>query len=141
VSTSNVALIHQFEDLFVTGDMDGVLALLTDDIVVHEAPSVPYPGEHRGKDNFLKLADAFYEIWDIQGPLDLDIVPAGDDRVLSLVRFDVIVKPTGNPLELRLAEIYTIRDGKIAEILVHYWDTAAMVEATDGIKVLIGDAG
>jgi ketosteroid isomerase-like protein len=136
VSAANVALIQRFQDSFVAGDMDDVLSLLTDDIVVHEAPSVPYPGDHCGKDAFIKLANAFLEVWDLQSDLELDIMPAGDDRALALVGFDVTAKPTGKPLRLRTAEIYTIREGEIADLIVHYWDTAAMVEATGGIKVL-----
>jgi ketosteroid isomerase-like protein len=139
MSAANVALIQRFQDSFVAGEMDDVLSLLTDDIVVHEAPSLPYPGDHRGKDGFLNLANAFLEVWDFRSALDLDIMPAGDDRALALVGFDVMAKPTGQPLRLRTAEIYTIRDGKIADLIVHYWDTAAIVEATDGVKVLFGD--
>jgi ketosteroid isomerase-like protein len=26
--------------------------------------------------------------------------------------------------------VYTVRDGRITDIVVHYWDTHAMVEAT-----------
>jgi uncharacterized protein len=133
VSDANVALIQRFQDSFVADDMDDVLSLLAEDIVVSEAPSVPYPGDHRGKDGFLKLANAFLETWDLQGPLDLEIMPAGDDRVLALVRFDVIARATGRPLELRTAEIYTIRDGVIANLVVHYWDTAAMVAAVSPV--------
>lgn len=140
MSERNVALIRSFEDKFVAGDVDYVLSILTDDIVVHEAKNLPYPGDHHGKDGFLKLAQAFGEIWDLQNPLDLDIMSAGGDRVLVLVRFDAIAKPTGTPLSVQIAEIYTIRGGRIADILVHYWDTAEITAATGGIKVLEGQA-
>lgn len=136
----NVALIRTFEDKFVDGDLDYVLTMLTEDIVVHECSNVPYPGEHRGKDGFLALARAFEDVWEFRSPLSLELLPAGEHKVLGLVKFDVIAKPTGRPLTLRVAEIYTIRDGKIADILIHYWDTAAMSAATDGIKLLPGTA-
>jgi ketosteroid isomerase-like protein len=139
VTAANVALIQRFQDSFVAGDMDDVLSLLADDVVVHEAPSLPYPGDHRGKDGFLKLAATFLEVWEFSSPLDLEILPAGEDRVLALVRFDVRAKPTGTSLTLRTAEIYTIRDGKIADLIVHYWDTAAIVEATGGLRVPSGE--
>jgi ketosteroid isomerase-like protein len=130
MSEENVAVVEQFEHAFVRGDMDEVLSLLTDDIVVHEAPSLPYPGDHRGHDGFLKLADAFLAVWEIKTPLDLDIIDAGEDRVIVLVKFDVEARATGRPLTLRLAEIYTVRDGKIADLDVYYRDTAAILEAT-----------
>jgi uncharacterized protein len=138
-SDANIALVQQMEDSFVAGNMDYVLSVLADDIVVHEAPGVPYPGDHRGREGFLNLAQAFNECWDVQTELDLELLPAGDDRVLALIRFDVIAKTTGKSLTLRMAEVHTIRDGKIADILVHYWDTHAMTEATNGAKWLVGE--
>jgi ketosteroid isomerase-like protein len=135
MSQSNVALIQRFEDSFVAGDLSDVLSILAEDITVHEPDNVPYPGDHRGKDAFLALATAFGATWDIQGDLRLDIMPAGDHRVLVLVEFDAIARPTGEPITLRIAEIYTITDGLISDIVVHYWDTAEMVKATTGTSV------
>ncbi len=136
--SANTDLLRSFEDRFVAGDIEYVLSILDDAIVVHECDHVPYPGDHSGKDGFLKLAEAFNAVWEIQGELDLDIMAAGDDRVLVMVRFDALARATGRPIELRIAELYTIREGKIADIVVHYWDTAAMLEATGGSVVLDG---
>ena len=46
---------------------------------------------------------------------DLEILPAGEEKVLVMVRFDAIAKQTGRPIELRIAELYTIKDGKIVQ--------------------------
>src|SRR4051794_39748806 len=43
MSRANVEVVERFEGAFVRGDMDEVLSLLTPDIVIHEAPSLPYP--------------------------------------------------------------------------------------------------
>ena len=139
MSQANIDLIQSFEDKFVEGDLDYVLSILTDDVTVHEASNVPYPGHHRGKDAFLQLAAAFGAMWDIQAPLDLEILPAGNEKVLALVGIDAIVRRTGKPIHLKVAEIYTIRDGRIADLVVHYWDTHEMFEATGGVTVLQGD--
>jgi uncharacterized protein len=132
MSKENVAVVERFEHAFVGGDMDDVLSLLTDDIVVHEAASLPYAGDHHGHDGFLKLTDRFLEVWEIKSPLDLDILDAGEHRVVVLVKFDVEARATGRALTLRLAEIYTVRDGKISDLDVYYRDTAAILEATGG---------
>lgn len=138
--SANTDLLRSFEDRFVAGDLDYVLSILDDDIVIHECEHVPYPGDHHGKDGFLKLAEAFNACWDIQTELDLEILPAGDEKVLVLVKFDAIAKQTGKPIAMRIAELYTIKDGKLADIVVHYWDTAAMAEVTEGAVLLQGTA-
>jgi ketosteroid isomerase-like protein len=136
MSQRNVEVVQRFEDAFVRGDMDEVLSLLTSDVVVHEAPSLPYPGDHRGHDGFLRLAEAFNAVWEIVSDLDLTFLDAGETHVVVLVAFDVMTRSTGVPLRLRLAEVYTVRDGRIADLDVYYRDTAAIVEATGGARVL-----
>jgi ketosteroid isomerase-like protein len=136
MSRQNVDVVERFEHAFVRGDMDEVMALVDEDIVVHEAQSLPYPGDHRGHDGFLRLTDAFNRVWEISSPLDLTFLDAGDTRVVVLVGFDVVARATGRPLRLELAEIYTVRDGKITDLDIYYRDTAAIVEATGGGRVL-----
>ena len=109
---------------------------LSPDIVVHEAPSLPYPGDHRGHEGFLKLTDAFNSVWEIVSDLDLTFFDADDTRVVVLVAYDVVTRPTGVPLRLSMVEIYTVIDGQITDLEVYYRDTAAIVEATGGLKVL-----
>lgn|SRR5690625_4506938 len=129
MSNSNVALIQSFEDAFVAGDMDYILSILDDDITIYESDSVPYPGTFRGKEGFLEVARLMTSVWDITSELDLEIMPAGDDRVLVIVEFEARSHSTGNPVTIRIAEIYTVRDNKIAEIQVFYWDPKAMETA------------
>jgi uncharacterized protein len=136
MSLTNVQVVERFEDAFVRGDMDEVLSLLAEDIVVHEAESLPYPGDHRSHDGFLRLADAFNRVWEIKSPLDLTFLDAGDTRVVVLVQFDVVARATGAPLRLQLAEVYTVIDGQIADLDVYYRDTAAIVAATGAVKAL-----
>jgi ketosteroid isomerase-like protein len=136
MSSENVRVVEQFEHAFVRGDMDEVLSLLHEDIVVHEAPSLPYAGDHRGHDGFLKLAAAFNRVWEMTSPLDLTFLDAGETAVVVLVRYDVVARATGNPLTLDHVEIYTVRDGKITDLDVYYRDTAAIVEATGGGRAL-----
>jgi ketosteroid isomerase-like protein len=136
MSRANVEVIERFEDAFVRGDMDEVLSLLSPDIVVHEAPSLPYPGDHRGHDGFLALTDAFNKVWQIVSDLDITFLDAGDAHVVALVAYDVVTRPTGVPLRLRMVEVYTVGDGQITDLEVYYHDTAAIVEATGGLRVL-----
>jgi ketosteroid isomerase-like protein len=136
MSRENVLVVERFERAFVRGDMDEVLSLLHEHIVVHEAPSLPYGGDHRGHDGFLKLAATFNRVWEMTSPLDLTFLDAGETAVVVFVRYDVVARATGNALTLDHVEIYTVRDGKIADLDVYYRDTAAIVEATGGGRTL-----
>lgn len=138
MSEENAELVRGFVSAFRDGQVDDALSALSEDVVVHEAPNTPYPGDHHGRAGFAALAKAYGQIWDVQQAHGPEIFPAGNDRALLLAHSDVLVKPTGQPLTFRVAEIYTIENGKIRDIRVHYWDTAEMAEATGGKKVLYG---
>ena len=136
MSKADVEVVQEFEDAFVRGDMEHVLSLLAPDIVVHEAPSVPYPGDHRGHEGFLRLADAFNSVWEIVSELELTFLDGGDGQVAAVVAYDAVARATGVRLRQRMVEVYTVRDGRITDLDVYYRDTAAIVEATGGARVL-----
>lgn len=139
MSQANVDVVRTFQDKFAEGDIDAVLSTLADDVVIHECANLPYPGDHRGKDGFLKLVDAFRQTWEVQVHGDHELLPAGDEKVLCLVNNKVVAKATGTPLDLRIAEIFTIREGEISEVDVYYWDNVEAVQATNGVVVLQGE--
>ena len=43
---------------------------------------------------------------------------------------------TGKTVPMRMVEFFRVADGKIVEITIFYWDTVAVVEATDGVKTI-----
>jgi uncharacterized protein len=134
MSQANVDVVRRFEDAFVRGDLDAVLSLLTEDIVVHEATSLPYGGEHRGHDGFLALVDIFTSVWEMTSELDLTFLDTGGARVVVLVAYDVVARATGRPFRLDHVEVYTVRDGRIADLDIYYKDTAAMLVVTGGAQ-------
>ncbi len=134
-------VVQEFEDAceraFTGGSMDDVLALLDPEIAIHEVDSVPYPGTHRGHEGFLRVGGGFQAAWEMVGPLRYTLIgDADEDKVVSIVQVDVKSRATGRPFDLRMVEIYTVRDGRIVDIDMYYRDTAAMAEVTDGITGL-----
>ncbi len=136
MSYANVEVVERFEAAFVRGDMVEVMSLVDADVGVHEAASLPYPGDHRGHDGFLRLVDTFNRVWEITSPLDLRFLDAGDENVVVLVGYDVVARATGRALRLEMVEVYTVRDDKIVELDIYYRDTAAVAEATGGARAL-----
>src|SRR4051794_5315844 len=112
MSQANVQVVEEFEDAFVRGDIERVLQLVSPDVVVHEAPSLPYPGDHHGHDGFLALTDAFNSVWEIVSDLDITFLDGDETRVIAIVAYDVITRPTGVPLRLRMVEVYTVVGGQ-----------------------------
>jgi ketosteroid isomerase-like protein len=129
MSQANLDLLRRFAEEVVAGNRDGLRRLLHDDVVVHEAPALPYGGDHHGPEAWIKLFETVQETWEFTETFRYTYYDSDPDTVILQVEVDALAAATRKPIRLRLAEIFTIRDGKIAELDVYYWDTAAMLEA------------
>lgn len=134
-------VVQAFEDAceraFTGGSMEDVFELLDPEVVIHEVDSVPYPGTFRGHEGFVQVGGGFQAAWEMVGPLRYTLIgDADEDKVVSIVQVDVKSRATGRPFDLRMTEIYTVRDGRIVDIDMYYRDTAAMAAVTDGVKVV-----
>jgi uncharacterized protein len=109
-------------------DLTEVLSHLHPDIEIIEAASLPYAGIWRGHAGFLELAAYFQETWRFLPGKTFEYV-ADDDRVVVLTLGRAVAKPTGREVEWRLAEVFVVREGLIAEIRPFYYDTAAITAA------------
>jgi ketosteroid isomerase-like protein len=129
MSEENIQLLHDFAREVGERDLDALRGLMHPDVVVREAPTLVYGGDHHGPEGFLHVFETVAKLWEFTESFDYTYFDAGDDTVVLRVEVGAIARATGQPLRLRLAEIFTIRDHKIAEIDVFYWDTAAMRDA------------
>jgi len=130
-----VLVVREFETLMqrVPRDLAALSELLAVDVVVYEAPSLPYAGEHRGVDGFVGLVDAMARTWEFPpGVKTFEFLDAGDGQVVVLTLGRAVARATGREVEWRLSEHFRVRDGRITEIRPFYWDTAAVVAAVSG---------
>jgi ketosteroid isomerase-like protein len=100
-------------------------ALLHDDFVVHEAGGLPFSGDYHGPQGFFDLLNRMNEALELMvGPITTD--PLGDETVAARFRLTFTSRTSGKSVEMGLVEIYTVRDGRIAELDVYYKDPGAV---------------
>ena len=111
----NLQTIMTVYEAFGRGDVDTILAHVTDDVdwaAEAEGDAAPWYGTRTGKDE----AAQFFT--DIAGAIDvLEFAPTSfgtsDDEVFVLIRFSARVKATGNTYAMNLHHYWHFRDGKI----------------------------
>ena len=100
-------------------------SLLHDDFVVHEAGGLPFSGDYHGSQGFFELLDRMNDLLELKaGPITID--PLGNDAVAARFRLTFTSRASGKSVQMALVEIYTLRDGRIAELDVYYKDPAAV---------------
>ena len=114
----NVELVRAGYDAFVRRDRDWLYANVTQDIEWHPAMGLLLKQEvYRGPE---EVEDVIWN--EIPAVLTgftaevLEVEPLDDDRVLGVVRFKGTAASTGMEVEQVFGQVYTARDGKVAEM-------------------------
>ena len=113
----------------MTGDVDTILRLLTDDVdwATDSATGVaPWHGPKHGKDEVASFFAGIAEAIDVS-QFDVVAMAATDDAVLTFIRFAFSPKGGGEPASMNLHHYFRFRDGKVD----HYRgseDTALMAQ-------------
>lgn len=109
------------------GDMEGMLAHYSDDVVFHYPGRNVLSGTHRGKDALRRWMDGFGVILGERGALTRtshDVV-AGDDHVVSLIAVDAR-RTDGRAARWNAAFVMHVSEGKICELWAHIDDPYAV---------------
>ena len=108
------------------GDWDGVQAMLTDDFKVLEPESLPFGGVWEGKDALQRLFPAVMQCFEDPAPVTKEVI-GGKQWASMIVDFTVTSKKTGERFTMTVSEVGRIQGEKLAELQIHYFDTAAML--------------
>lgn len=124
---TNKDIIQGLYESFASGDVPAVLGSFHDDIEWTEADGFPLAGTYVGPQAvlegvFMRLGE-FSENWAVV----VDRLIADGDTVVADGRYTWNHKESGAPCQVRMAHIWTLKDGKASGFLQHV-DTAVVRE-------------
>ncbi len=124
---TNRAMIERFSALVMAGDRENAAALVHPEFVLTEAEGLPYGGKWHGFDGLLSLLGVMAETWADLAIETRSLIgePEGTEFGL-LMQIAGKSTVTGKTFSTTAFEHWVVRDGKIAEISPHYWDTQAL---------------
>ncbi len=125
----NTKLVQQAYQLFKAGNIPALLDMCSDTVewVFPELKGVAVTGTHRGRKG---VADFFTKLAQTQETLSFEpreFIAQGD-KVVVLGHYAFRVKATGKQFESDWAEVFTIKNGKVARFQ-EYANTAAAIVA------------
>ena len=116
MSQENVEIVREAYERFVaTGEL--VEELATDDFVWDMANYHGWPEQqvYEGADGARGFLDAWMGAWD-DWELEVEALLDAGDKVLALIHQRGTSKAAGMPVEMSLAQVFTLRDGKQTRI-------------------------
>jgi ketosteroid isomerase-like protein len=127
MSQENVEIAKRALAARNSGDVDALLALMTDDIVIDASRRIIDPVTATGHDAARRFAAMLDEVWADQRQEAEEWIDAGDAVVVP-TRLINIGRASGVAVEARSAWVIYIRDGKISRLVV-YQSRAEALEA------------
>ena len=100
--------------------------MLTDDFKILEPESLPFGGVWHGKDALQRLFPAVMQCFDDPSPVTKEVI-GGKEWASCIVDFTVTSKKSGKRFTMTVSEVGRIQGDKLAELQIHYFDTAAML--------------
>ena len=132
MSQENVALVQAIYAALGAGDVPGVVARMSPDIVWNEAENFPYADRNPYLGPEAILTGVFARLgteWDGFAAVPAEYLGAGE-AVVVLGRYHATYQATGRALDAQFAHVWRIEDGK-AVAFQQYTDTLQAASVTE----------
>ena len=113
----NIAIIKTVYEAFGRGDIETIVAAVTDDVDWASDTSsdgAPWYGVHKGREGVLEFFTDFGKAMDVEEFTPLTFGANDDGDVFAVVRFTACSRDTGKAASMQLHHWFRFRDGKIA---------------------------
>jgi ketosteroid isomerase-like protein len=123
MSSENVKVVSDIYDGFILHkSLDNLFASLHPEVVVSEAASLPFGGTYHGIAGVQELFGKMFAAWEDGLQIAKEGLFDAGDQVVAILRLNGRARATGTPCEMQLAELWTLRDGKVIALKPFYWD-------------------
>ena len=134
MSQENVNVVKRLYQAFSKGDVEGVLGVMSADIVWNEADDFPY-ADRNPYHGPMAVAEGVFgrtaSEWDGFG-VEMDEILDAGDTVIALGRYVGTFKATGKPQLTQVAHVWWLKDGKISQFQ-QYANTLHVARVTGAV--------
>ena len=120
---SRVAILEKFLEFGRSRDMTALEAMVTEDIRIQQAPSLPFGGVYVGWAGYLDVTE---KLFGKLRKVHLELIETWDGPQSSLIAhfmLNAVSKRTQEAICMPLLEKWEFKDDKVAAITPFYYDT------------------
>ena len=107
---------------------DGIAATLDPAVVLHQSPDLPFGGEYVGHQQYEQWAITMSSIFDRLEVAEQEWFESGN-TVIVVCRFKTRSRRNGSCQDLPMAQVVTVKNGKITDFRPFYWNVPAYIRA------------
>jgi uncharacterized protein len=110
----NIAIVRRFYAAFIARDTNTLWQIAGEDLGFHVPGRSRWAGEHRGREQLLKLFHEVGQVAERSVRMELHDIVGGDEHVVGL--HHVTASLPGKSLDLNGTAVCHVADGKIIEV-------------------------
>jgi ketosteroid isomerase-like protein len=131
-ASAGIAIVKRLYDAAASGAADDMLAVMDDAIRIVLPPALPYGGVYEGKPAVLELGARLAAAW---STFRYEVLryTTGEDCVIAVIELRSIARATGREVRTPIAEVFQLRNGRVAGIQAFYFDTALAARAFETV--------
>ncbi len=119
----SVDVVRNFYELLGQGKLEEASQSLHEDLVIHEAPELPYGGEFHGPQGLIDIMSQIVAFAEPSVVGELTYLDTDPVVVLLRGRF---TRPSGAVAETDVVELHSVLDGKIVDLDIYYKDPGSV---------------
>ncbi|MFE9975648.1 nuclear transport factor 2 family protein [Streptomyces hirsutus] len=132
-TANGVEVLLRFQSNLSTGNFEGAEAFLHEDFFVKEVECFPYRGVYKGAEGWWKLTSVVNSYWNFH---TIELVrsfsapsgPSSDEETVCLmVNIKSLCRRNRMELDMKIVEIWTVKDGLLLSVEPYFWDTSEMM--------------
>jgi ketosteroid isomerase-like protein len=127
VQNKNLRIVQTMIENGIIGRWDIVKPYVAEDFVCHVPEGLPYGRVFHGWQGYMDILGEVVKFWtDVSfGPNEL---AATGDKVVVCSHLKGRIAKNGRAVSMPLAEIWELKDGKVAKITAFYYDTKLIAD-------------
>ncbi len=128
MSQENVEIVRRCYGFWAERDFSQLTEIFDPDVVIDLSRNVFNPDIYRGYDGFRRAVEVIDEVWEGLRIDPEEYVDAGK-RVVAKIRISGAGRGSGVETEMKLFNVWTLRDGKVVQLTGGYRDRDEALEA------------
>ena len=130
MTMSAVDIVRAFDEAVIyDADFDRAMTYAHPELTVREAPSLPYRSPYIGRQGLVDLMADVGSWWEFPEPHHLAYYAVTDELVIGRIWGKSQVRATGREVDFLVTEWITVKDEKVVDIEVFYFDQGPLLEA------------
>jgi ketosteroid isomerase-like protein len=116
---ANLEVARAGYEAFQRSDVEAVLALTDPEVEIYLPPTLPNSGTFHGHDGYLTWLNQWLEAWEEFELRALEMEPVGERHVVTTVHQSGTGKGSGIPVEMEIAYMSEVREGRVAALQLY----------------------